>query len=160
MAEMVKVKALAGFAVGGKISGPGEREVPAEKVEMLVERGLIEAPAGGKNAEARAEAERRGQAIARIAAAASVERTAKEDESSFLERIASAIEGAREASGGNTESEPGDELPEDFPHREAVTKGGFTTKAAARKATDDELLALDGIGEARLKEIRAALGSK
>jgi hypothetical protein len=50
----------------------------------------------------------------------------------------------------------GDALGEDFPYRDLLAAGGITTRARLASASDDELIALDGIGEARLKEIRKA----
>jgi hypothetical protein len=46
-------------------------------------------------------------------------------------------------------------LAEGFPHRELLTN--YKTPDALRAASDEELLAIDGIGDARLKEIRQAL---
>lgn len=51
-----------------------------------------------------------------------------------------------------------DLVPEDFPGREDLAKAGITTLSSVRGASDDELLALDGIGEATVKKIRAAQG--
>lgn len=45
MADKVKVTAKKRFFLGGKNVGPGEIEVPSEKVERLAAKGLIEAPA-------------------------------------------------------------------------------------------------------------------
>jgi hypothetical protein len=59
-----------------------------------------------------------------------------------------------------TPSAPGtvdsDELPDDFPARDALTKGGFKTLSAVRAASDEELDALDGVGPATLEKIRDA----
>lgn len=62
-----------------------------------------------------------------------------------------------ELPGGKAEAQKpvSDALPEDFPHRDLLTK--YKTADALRAASDDELLDIDGIGDARLKEIRAAL---
>lgn len=49
-----------------------------------------------------------------------------------------------------------DELPADFPHRELLASGGVTTRAQVAEASDEKLLAIDGIAEGRLKDIRKA----
>lgn len=43
MADKVKVKAKRTFGLGGQVLS-GECEVPADKVDLLVEKGLIEPP--------------------------------------------------------------------------------------------------------------------
>lgn len=48
-----------------------------------------------------------------------------------------------------------DDLPADFPHREALTQAGYGALLLVRMASDDELLAIEGIGKAKLKDIRA-----
>lgn len=48
--------------------------------------------------------------------------------------------------------------PGAYPYAEVLTAGGFKDWAAVNKATDEQLLALDGIGPARLKEIREFKG--
>ena len=48
-------------------------------------------------------------------------------------------------------------LPEEFPHRELLTGAGFNTVEKVSAATDEELLAIDGLAGARVKEVRAAL---
>lgn len=54
------------------------------------------------------------------------------------------------------ELEPVDDLPEGFPQREALTAAGFGALLLVTKASDEELLAIDGIGKATLEKIRAA----
>ncbi len=49
-------------------------------------------------------------------------------------------------------------LPDDFPSREILVAAGFTTMEGARAASDEALLALDGIGPATLQKIRDAQG--
>lgn len=49
-----------------------------------------------------------------------------------------------------------DELPALFPYRELLAAGGITTRAQLNVATDGDLLALEGIGEVRVREIRKA----
>lgn len=49
-----------------------------------------------------------------------------------------------------------DDLPEGFPQREALTAAGFGALLLVTKASDEELLAIDGIGKATLEKIRAA----
>lgn len=53
------------------------------------------------------------------------------------------------------EATPPGELPADFPHRELLTD--FLYVDALRAASDEELLTKEGVGPAKLKEIRAAL---
>lgn len=53
-------------------------------------------------------------------------------------------------------SRGGGELGEDFPHRELLAAGGIATRAQLAAASDDDLIALEGIGEVRVKEIRKA----
>lgn len=47
-------------------------------------------------------------------------------------------------------------LAEDFPAREALVGGGFDTPEKVKAASDDDLLALDGVGPATLTKIREA----
>src|SRR5690349_14675415 len=51
-----------------------------------------------------------------------------------------------------TPAGPG-ELTDDFPAREALVAGGFRTQQQVREASDEELLALEGIGRATLEKI-------
>lgn len=51
-------------------------------------------------------------------------------------------------------------LAEDFPHALALTDAGFGTEAKVRNASDEDLLAIEGIGPAALAKIRAAAGTK
>lgn len=63
-----------------------------------------------------------------------------------------------ELPGGKAEARPrADSIPEDFPYAALLSGGGYKTAEALRAASDEDLLAIDGIGEARLKEIRQAL---
>lgn len=45
-----------------------------------------------------------------------------------------------------------------FPGADALAAGGFDSREKIRAASDEDLLALDGIGEATLKKIRAEQG--
>ena len=47
-----------------------------------------------------------------------------------------------------------DDLPDDFPERDALTDAGYGALLLVSKATDDELRAVPGIGKAKLKAIR------
>lgn len=47
-------------------------------------------------------------------------------------------------------------LAEDFPYRDLLVGAGFKSAQSVRDASDEQLMAIDGIGEARLKEIRKA----
>lgn len=47
-------------------------------------------------------------------------------------------------------------LPADFPERDLLIGTPFTTLEAIKAASDEVLLAIDGIGPAKLKAIRAA----
>lgn len=53
--------------------------------------------------------------------------------------------------------EDADDLPEDFPERDLILGTQWTTVSALNAASDEELLAVDGIGPAKLKAIRTAL---
>jgi len=48
------------------------------------------------------------------------------------------------------------QLPDDFPEAERLRAAGFRTLGAVREATDEDLLAVEGVGKARLETIRAA----
>jgi hypothetical protein len=48
-------------------------------------------------------------------------------------------------------------LPEGFPQRELLEGAGFSTVEKVRAASDEELVAIDGIAEGRLAEVRKAL---
>jgi len=50
--------------------------------------------------------------------------------------------------------QPVDDLPEDFPEREALTDAGYGALLLVSKASDDELRAVKGVGKATLKAIR------
>lgn len=139
------------FLTGQGLVGPGEIEVPGEKVGRLVEKELIDPP-GDAAWQSQAQASDGGRveaALARISAALSVERASGESAAEFLERVAEQVEGQ---SGSSS-----DELPEDFPHRELLAGTPYNTKEALRAASDDDILAVKGIGEAKLGEIREAL---
>ncbi len=63
------------------------------------------------------------------------------------------LEGVKaEAAAGDSDS-----LPEDFPGREALAAGGFTTRTSVAGASDEDLDKVPGIGPATLKDIRKAL---
>ena len=46
-------------------------------------------------------------------------------------------------------------LPEDYPAASTLEEAGYTSTDEVDAASDEELLAIDGIGEATLKEIRS-----
>lgn len=48
------------------------------------------------------------------------------------------------------------ELAADFPSREILAAAGYKTLEQVKGATDEQLLALDGIGPAKLEQIRKA----
>lgn len=48
-----------------------------------------------------------------------------------------------------------DSLPEGYLYRDILDGGGFKSHQAVQDASDEALLALDGIGPARLRELRA-----
>jgi len=48
--------------------------------------------------------------------------------------------------------------PEAYPYAGILADGGYGTWEAVQNASDEELLGLDGIGKARLREIRAFEG--
>jgi hypothetical protein len=47
-------------------------------------------------------------------------------------------------------------LPDDFPHRELLEGAGFGTFEALRAASDEELLKVEGLAEARVRIVRKA----
>jgi hypothetical protein len=69
--------------------------------------------------------------------------------------VAKALKG-EELPASAPQSSGSDGLPADFPYGEILAGSRFATLSAIRAASDEELLAVDGIGEARLKEIRKA----
>lgn len=48
-------------------------------------------------------------------------------------------------------------LPDDFPRRDKLLEAGYTTVEQVAELSDDDLMAVDGIGKASLAEIRARL---
>lgn len=48
-------------------------------------------------------------------------------------------------------------LPDDFPGRALLVGAGYTTVEAVRAASDEELLAIRGVGKRLLEQIRHAL---
>lgn len=48
-------------------------------------------------------------------------------------------------------------LPDDFPARKDLVGAGFTTRDAVAAASDEQLVAIKGIGEKTVAEIREAL---
>jgi ERCC4-type nuclease len=50
-----------------------------------------------------------------------------------------------------------DSLPGGFPARMQLMKAGFKTKQEVRGASDEELTAIEGVGEATVKKIREAV---
>lgn len=51
-------------------------------------------------------------------------------------------------------------LRDDFPSKDLLDKEGYETEAEVAEATDEELLAIDGIGPVKLDEIRAVVPFK
>lgn len=51
-------------------------------------------------------------------------------------------------------AEGGEPLPAGFPARAALVKGGYDTQEKVEGASDEELAALDGVGDATVKKIR------
>lgn len=45
-------------------------------------------------------------------------------------------------------------LPEDFPALDILNNAGYTTRHQVETATDEDILALEGIGQATLEKIR------
>lgn len=56
----------------------------------------------------------------------------------------------------DTGEEYGIEFGDDFPEAEVLREAGYTTTEAVQDASDEELLALEGIGPSKLRQIRAA----
>lgn len=54
-------------------------------------------------------------------------------------------------------SPEGTPLPDDFPARALLVEAGYTTLERVREATDEELLAIRGVGRRLLERIRDAL---
>jgi DNA-directed RNA polymerase alpha subunit len=84
----------------------------------------------------------------------------EEEALAFLDKLELATEtGGRElvTSAPDQFATEADDLPEGFPLREKLIAAGFFTLTAVLVASDEELLAVKGIGAASLKEIREAL---
>jgi len=56
-----------------------------------------------------------------------------------------------------SKSDDSSDLPQDFPSRDALIAGGYDSLAKVKAASDDELHAVKGIGNASLEKIRAAV---
>lgn len=66
--------------------------------------------------------------------------------------------GEEEESGATVQfGSGGTPLGNDFPANQLLSGAGLRTVEAVAEATDDELLAIDGIGPARLEDIRQAI---
>lgn len=59
-----------------------------------------------------------------------------------------------EAEPESDESEYSDELPDGFPVKDLLVEAGYDTKSKVNEALDEDLLAIDGIGDSRLLDIR------
>lgn len=62
----------------------------------------------------------------------------------------------RHGTNGGDEATP-TPLPDDFPGRTLLVGAGYTTVEAVRAASDEELLAIRGVGRKLLEQIRHAL---
>lgn len=107
MAETVTVRALKPFFSGGKQHRPGMIDVPADKVARLIEKGFVEAPAGGGEASTSGDSERVEAVLSRLSAATGFGRANGEGAADYLERLAAEAE-ARKAKGATEEA--GDDL--------------------------------------------------
>lgn len=47
-----------------------------------------------------------------------------------------------------------DGLPDEFPLKEKLVEAGYDSQSKVHEATDEDLLAINGVGESRLLEIR------
>ena len=56
-----------------------------------------------------------------------------------------------------TTEQASDDLPEDFPERDLILGTQYKSLDALNAASDDDLLAVDGIGPAKFTAMRAAL---
>ena len=59
--------------------------------------------------------------------------------------------------GAERKTAPPSDPFDSFPHAELLRAAGFTSAAAVSDASDEELLAIEGIGKKSLADIRAAL---
>lgn len=137
MSEERLVKRTLKRSIGylGKSYGPGEVMVPLGLAKQL-------APVPDDEAEAPAEDLADPQA----------------DRIAELEAEVESLK-AQVAAGNAGDDDTGTPLPEEFVNkqvRELLMGAGFTTLEKVDLATDEQLLALDGIAEGRLKEIREA----
>lgn len=69
--------------------------------------------------------------------------------------LESQLAAARAKAGGG---QTGTALADDFPWRGLLVDGGFESLEKVKAASDDELLAIEDLGPARLKEVRKAHG--
>ncbi|HEX8177861.1 MAG TPA: hypothetical protein VF543_22420 [Pyrinomonadaceae bacterium] len=177
----VKVKVTKPFPWRSEIKRIGDTiEVPADKLQSLVDKGFVEAPEGSSSAQSSSrDLERIDKALATIGRKLPIERKAGESAADFLERLvefdatqtakreaeetgAARARAARERqereNAGDGGEGPGDTdlLDDEFPGVEVLRENGITTRSKVESMTDDQLIGIKGIGPATLKEIRSA----
>jgi hypothetical protein len=84
--------------------------------------------------------------------------TTRKDNGTFVNVRASASGDADDSSPDvdDSNSDGDTPLPEDFPARETLVAAGYDTTAAVEEASDEDLLALDHLGDKTLGKIRNA----
>jgi hypothetical protein len=83
--------------------------------------------------------------------------TTRKDNGTFVNVRASASGDADDSSPDADDSNSdGGDLPEDFPAREKLVAAGYDTAAAVEEASDEDLLAIDHLGDQTLGKIRDA----
>lgn len=92
------------------------------------------------------------------ARAAAVRRELERRKAELDEQIASLGEGGGAAGTNETVGAQGDELPEDFPGREALAKAGIHTRSeVASFTTKEELMSIEGVDDKTAARILKAL---
>jgi ERCC4-type nuclease len=172
MSKNVKVTVLKAFDSGGKEYLPGAAEVPADAVQKLAERGLIAAdgiePVQDVNTADVAASAAQGNAVI-----AMLEKERLEGEASnlqTLERIIAERDELRAeveqlraniSNAGDENKSPSfaEALEEKLGKKAAVSilDAGFDSPDKLAAATNEQLLALDDVGEQTVKKIRENL---
>lgn len=178
--KMQQVYVTREFDLGGKTYALGPAEVPADKVESLAKKSLIqkldsfdtksEAAPELSASDAAAQMQREEIALTTISTRLGVARDTTDSPLDLLERIAAKLSGD-EASGdeGSGQSDvvsdvpPAPNAPASPPISDVLTQtqtdalmAAFGSHDAIRDATEDDLLKVEGVGPATVVKIRAA----
>lgn len=146
MANPMKIKRS--VRMGGDVYGPGQEDelnevLTSKQVDDLKSRRFIEGDFKGKRKEGK-ELEKEKQAPPPARPQGAKRSYGEDTEDVETER-------------GQVKTET-DALPNGLPSRMQLIQAGFDTKSKLRKASDDELQEIEGIGEATVKKIREQLG--